>query len=184
MKIAIIVASTRQNRAGRQVGDWVLEQAKDRTDASYELVDLLDFNLPMLSTPVPPAALAGNYAEREVDAWAKKIAEFEGYVLVTPEYNHSVPAAMKNAFDQLGSEWMKKTIAFVGYGADGGVRAVDAWRLVVANFNMYDVRNALAINVFTEMSGDGFRPAERRAQEIADLFDTLEPATKALATLR
>lgn len=184
MKIGIIVGSTRQNRAGLAIGEWVAAQAANRTEATYELVDLNSFNLPMLQTAVPPAMLNGNYAEPEVQAWAKKIAEFDGFIFVTPEYNHGVPAAFKNAVDQLGGEWMKKAIAFVGYGFSGGIVAVENWRNIVANFNMYDIRNALALSLITDVTDGAFTPAEYRVKEITDLFDTLEPAAKALNTLR
>ena len=184
MKIGIIVGSTRQNRAGRAVGEWVAARAEVRTEAEYELVDLADFNLPLLSSAVPPAALNKQYAEPEVQAWSQKIDEVDGFIFVTPEYNHSIPAAFKNAVDVIGPEWMKKAVAFVGYGADGGVRSVEQWRISLANFNVYDIRNALAINIFTEFGEDGFKPNERRAGEITDLFETLEPAAKAMATLR
>ncbi|GAB2476988.1 NADPH-dependent FMN reductase [Luteococcus sediminum] len=184
MKIAIIVGSTRDNRVGRGIADWVAARAETRTDATFELVDLADVNLPMLSSAVPPAGLNKQYTEPEVQAWSQKIDEFDGFVFVTPEYNHGVPAAMKNSVDVIGPEWMKKAIAFVGYGASGGVRSVENWRTIVANFNMYDIRNALEINIFTEIGEDGFEPSERRVAEIADLFDTLVPAAKAMATLR
>ncbi|WP_420176301.1 NADPH-dependent FMN reductase [Luteococcus sp. OSA5] len=184
MKIAIIVGSTRQNRVGKQVGDWVAARAETRTDATYELLDLADYNLPFMTSPTPPAALGKQYPEPEIQAWSKKIDEFDGYVFVTPEYNHGVPAALKNAVDVLGNEWSKKAIAFVGYGANGGVMSVENWRNIIANFNMYDIRNALAINLFTDFADGKFQPAERLVGEINDLFDTLVPAAKAMATLR
>ncbi|MDN5562217.1 MAG: NAD(P)H-dependent oxidoreductase [Luteococcus sp.] len=184
MKIGIIVGSTRQNRAGKQIGEWVAARAEVRTDATFELVDLADFNLPFMTSPLPPAALGKQYPEPEIQAWSKKIDEFDGFILVTPEYNHGVPAAFKNAVDVLGSEWMKKAVGFVSYGADGGVRAVENWRVILANFNIYDIRNAVSINIFTEMSDGAFSPNERRAAEVKDLLDTLVPAAQAMATLR
>lgn len=184
MKIGIIVGSTRQNRAGLAVGQWVLEQAQSRTEASYELVDLAEFDVPLLSTPVPPAMLGGNYPEPEIARWAETMASFDGYVFVTAEYNHAAPGVFKNAIDVLGSEIAKKAVAFVSYGAAGGLLAVENWRGILANFNVYDIRNVVALNIFTEMGENGLNPDARRTQEIADLFDTLEPATKAMATLR
>ncbi|MEL4504762.1 NAD(P)H-dependent oxidoreductase [Luteococcus sp. H138] len=184
MKIGIIVGSTRQNRAGKNIGEWVVAQAEGRTDATFELVDLADFNLPFMTSPVPPAALGKQYPEPEIQEWSKKIDEYDGFVFVTPEYNHSVPAAFKNAVDVLGAEWMHKAVGFVSYGADAGVRAVEAWRVILANFNVYDIRNAVSINIFAEMDDNGFAPNERRAGEVKELFDTLVPAAKAMATLR
>ena len=183
MKIGIIVGSTRDNRVGRTIGDWVLEQAQGR-ETTYELVDLADFDVPMLSSAVPPAALNREYADPAVTAWGRKLDEFDGFVFVTPEYNHGVPGAMKNAVDQVGPELMKKAVAFVGYGANGGIRAVENWRVILANFNMYDIRNALDINIFTEMAEGALKPADRRAEEATELFETLEAASAAMATLR
>ncbi|MEL4356536.1 MULTISPECIES: NADPH-dependent FMN reductase [unclassified Luteococcus] len=184
MKIGIIVGSTRQNRVGKHIGAWVAAQAEGRQDATAELVDLADYNLPFMTSPVPPAALKKQYPEPEIQAWSQKIDEFDGFVFVTPEYNHGVPAAFKNAVDVLGPEWMKKAVGFVAYGADGGVRAVENWRTILANFNIYDIRNAVTINIFTEVNDEGFAPNERRTAEVKDLFDTLVPAAKAMATLR
>lgn len=119
MKIAIIVGSTRENRVGRSVAEWVASQGANRTDAQYELVDLADYQLPLLTSAVPPAALNRQYGDPAIQKWGQKIDGFDGYIFVTPEYNHSVPAALKNSMDVIGPEWMKKAIAFVGYGSGG-----------------------------------------------------------------
>lgn len=107
-------------------------------------------------------------------AWSEKIDALDGYVFVTPEYNHSVPGPFKNAFDSLGSEWSDKPVAFVGYGSAGAVRAVEHWRNIVANLSMFDVRNQLDLNLFTEFDDNGAAPNERRPEEMAAIFDDLE----------
>ena len=176
MKIGIIIGSTRDNRMGASVGEWVMAQTEGRTDATYELVDLADYNLPMLTTAMPPVMLNGQYAA-DVQPWADKIAEFDGFVFVTPEYNHSIPGAFKNAFDSLGSEWQGKPVAFVSYGADSGVRAVEHWRAAIANFSMHDVRAQVPFSLFTDFSAQGFQPADRHLDAIKAVFDQLEAAT-------
>lgn len=79
------------------------------------------------------------------------------YVFMTPEYNHGVPGAFKNAVDLLGPEWVGKAIGFVSYGSAEGVRAVEQWRQIVANFSMFDVRAQASLSNFTEFAPDGTR---------------------------
>ena len=105
-------------------------------------------------------------------------------MFVTPEYNHGVPAALKNAVDVLGSEWAHKAIAFVSYGADGGVRAVEHWRAVVANLFMVDVRAQVSLLVFEDWKDGEFRPLERREGELDTVLDDLVAMTEAVRTLR
>lgn len=97
VRIGIIIGSTRPGRVGEQVARWVLEQAQQRTDAEFELVDLVDFALPHLDEALPAAM--GQYAQAHTKAWAEKVDSFDGYIFVTPEYNHSTSGALKNAID-------------------------------------------------------------------------------------
>lgn len=184
MKIGIITGSTRLGRAGAAVGEWVYENASQREDAEFVLIDLDSYELPLLSEPTIPAAAGGSYEVPQTQAWATTVAELDGFVFVTPEYNHGVPAALKNALDVLGPEWMHKGIAFVGYGADSAVRAVEQWRLVTANVKLHAARAQLALGLFTDWGSDGFAPGERRAKELSVVLDELVPLTEAVATLR
>src|SRR5258705_8968517 len=127
IKIAIIVGSTRPGRNGEAVAKWVYEAAKNRSDAEFELVDIKDFNLPLLDEPVPPSL--GQYSMPHTKVWAAKIDGFDGYVFVTPEYNHGISGALKNAIDFLFAEWNNKAAGFVSYGGAGGARAVEQLRL-------------------------------------------------------
>jgi NAD(P)H-dependent FMN reductase len=119
-KIGIIIGSTRPGRNGEAVGKWVHEVARRRTDAEFELVDLLDYKLPLLDEVYPPAM--GRYQEPHTLQWADKIRSFDGFVFVTAEYNHSIPGALKNVIDFLHAEWNNKAVGFVSYGLAGGVR--------------------------------------------------------------
>ncbi len=183
MKIGIIIGSIRDGRFGEQVANWVFEQASKR-DADYQLVDLKGFNVPLLTSATIPGAANKQYDSAEVQAWSSAIDELDGFIFVTPEYNHSVPGGFKNAFDSLGAEWRQKSLGFVSYGADSGVRAVETWRGIVANFSMYDVRTAIAINLFAEFADGTFVPTKRRTGELKVLFDELEAATVVMAALR
>src|SRR3954454_7591748 len=122
VKIGIIVGSTRPGRNGEAVAKWVHGIASKRSDAQYELVDIAAYALPLLDEPVPPSM--GKYSKEHTKRWAAKIASFDGFVFVTPEYNHGISGALKNAIDFLFAEWNNKAAGFVGYGSAGAVRAV------------------------------------------------------------
>src|SRR5256885_6308122 len=129
LKIAIIIGSTRPGRNGEAVAKWVYEIAKKRSDAEFELVDIKDFNLPLLDEPASP--IMGQYTHEHTKTWSAKIASFDAYVFVTPEYNHGTSGALKNAIDFLYHEWVSKAAGFVSYGGAGGARAVQHPRVVV-----------------------------------------------------
>ena len=106
IKIAVIIGSTRPNRNGEAVAKWVYKITRKRSDAEFELVDIKDFNLPLLGEPVPPSL--GQYSKPHTKVWAAKIGSFDGYVFVSPEYNHGIAGALKNAIDFLFAEWNNK----------------------------------------------------------------------------
>src|SRR5712672_482566 len=148
IKIAIILGSTRPNRNGEAVAKWVYEVAKKRSDAEFELVDIKDFNLPLLDEPVPP--IMGQYSKPHTKAWAAKIGSFDAYVFVTPEYNHGISGALKNAIDFLYHEWVNKAAGFVKIGGAGGVRAVENLRLVMGELQVADVKAQVGLSLFTD----------------------------------
>ena len=185
MKIGIIVGSIREGRRGLKVGKWVDEIAQKRGDADYELIDLKEFNVPLLTDPGLPAMANGKYPTPEVQAWADAIGSCDAFVFVTPEYNHSIPGAFKNAVDSLGAEWMGKPVGFVSYGASGGVRSVEAWRVSLANFGMLDQRTAVELGLFTDFDGQGgFTPAERRVAEVSAMLDSVVASAKMVAAAK
>ena len=120
LKIAIIIGSTRPGRKAEDVARWVYDIAAKRSDASFEIVDIAAYNLPLLDEPIPPSM--NQYEKPHTVVWAAKIATFDAFVFVTPEYNHSTSGALKNAIDFLFREWNDKAAGFVGYGSAGGVR--------------------------------------------------------------
>ena len=138
IKIGIIVGSTRPGRHADAVANWVFEKAKKRTDAQFEVVDIKDFNLPLLDEPIPPSQ--AKYSQPHTKAWARKVASFDAYIFVTPEYNHGPSAALKNAIDFLYAEWNNKAAGFVSYGASAnGGRAVEHLRMVMSELQIADV---------------------------------------------
>jgi NAD(P)H-dependent FMN reductase len=111
LKIAIILGSTRPGRNGKAVADWVLATASGRPGADYDLIDLADHPLRHMDEAIPPTL--GQYTGEHTKAWAATIAPYDGFVLVTPEYNHSTSCVLKNAIDCLYAEWNNKAAAFV-----------------------------------------------------------------------
>ena len=183
-KIAIVLGSTRPGRLGPEVADWVARQAKERPNADYQVLDVAEFDLELLSEPTVPGAANREYDNESTRRWSRAVDEFDGFVFVTPEYNHSVPAALKNAFDVLYPEWGDKPVAFVGYGADGAVRAVEHWRTIVANARMVAVRAQVALSLFQDFTDGELTPIERREGELSMVFDQVEQMAGALAPVR
>lgn len=145
-KINVILGSTRNGRNGGKVAAWVMvEIAKlESSDVSFELIDLLDWKLPFVEYHMPP--LMGEYPEGIVTEWAKKMAEADGYLIITPEYNHGYPAVLKNALDLINKEWNNKPVAFVSYGAgSGGIRAVEQLIQVVVELRMAPLKDQVNI---------------------------------------
>jgi NAD(P)H-dependent FMN reductase len=182
-RIAIILGSTRPGRNGEAVARWVFDIAKQRTDAEYELVDLVDYNLPHLDEAAPPSL--GQYTQPHTKTWAAKIASFDGYVFVTPEYNHSTSGALKNAIDFLYAEWNNKAAGFVSYGSAGGTRAVEHLRLVMGELQVADVRAQVALSLFTDFTNfSQLTPAPHQADAVGVVFDQVVAWSTALASLR
>lgn len=183
LKIAIIIGSTRPGRVGESVARWVADLAQKRSDAEFETVDLEDFNLPLLDEPRPPSM--GDYAHEHTRAWAAKVASFDAYVFITPEYNHGIPGALKNALDFVYAEWNNKAAGFVGYGSAGGVRAVEQMRLVMAELQVATVRSQAMLSLFTDFENmTVFKPHPRHEKSINTMLDQLVAWGGALKTLR
>jgi NAD(P)H-dependent FMN reductase len=183
IRIAIVTGSTRPGRNNEAVAHWVYEITKQRDDAEFELVDIAAFNLPLLNEPAPPSL--GQYSHDHSKTWGKKIGSFDAYVFVTPEYNHGIPAALKNAIDYLFREWNNKAAGFVSYGSAGGARAVEQLRLVMAELMVADVRAQVMLSLFTDFENfTNFKPDPRHLQEVNTMLDQVIAWGTALKSLR
>lgn len=172
MKVGIIIGSTRPGRKAEAVAKWAHEIARKRQDAEFELVDIKDFDLPLLDEPVPPAL--GKYSKPHTKTWAAKIAAFDGYVFVTPEYNHGIPGALKNAIDFLFAEWNDKVAGFVSYGSAGGARSVEQLRLVMAEIKIADVRAQVMLSLHTDFENMSvFKPAAQHENTLNTMLDQM-----------
>ncbi|MEV7685344.1 NADPH-dependent FMN reductase [Streptomyces bungoensis] len=182
-KIGIILGSTRPGRNGEAVARWVLDIASKRSDAEFELVDLLDYKLPHLDEVLPPSM--GQYAQPHTQEWARKIASFDGFVFVTPEYNHSTSGVLKNAIDYLFAEWNNKAAGFVSYGAMGGARAVEHLRLIAGELQMADVRAQVGLSLFHDFENFSvLKPGEFQVDALNTMLDQVLAWSRALAPLR
>ena len=182
-RIAIILGSTRPGRNGEAVARWVLQQAATRTDADFELVDLRDHPLPHLDEAVP--ASMGMYAQPHTKAWAATIAAYDGFVFVTPEYNHGTTGVLKNAIDYLYAEWNNKAAGFVSYGSSGGARAVEHLRLIMGELQVADVRQQVQFSLFHDFENfSTFVPGPQHVAMASVMFDQVVAWSEALQTVR
>jgi NAD(P)H-dependent FMN reductase len=169
-KIGVIISSTRPTRFGEKPAKWILEHAKARGDIDVELVDLRDYPLPLFDAPASDFWMP---TPNEVAAkWQAKLNEFDGYIIVTAEYNRSITGALKNAIDWAYKPFMKKAVAYVGYGSVGGARAIEHLRNIMVELQAVSVRHAIHIG------GSDFVPVmmgQKTWEETAPRFDAFVP---------
>lgn len=184
LKIGIISGSVRQGRNGEAVTDWIYDFAKDRDDdVEYEIVDLLDYDLPMLGAAIPEASQGE--ANATMKAWSEKMASFDGFIFVVPEYNHAVGGALKNALDYLNPELNNKAAGMVGYGGLGGVRAHENLRLILGELQVADVRATVNFSIMTDFENfSEFKPAEYHADNANQMLDQVQAWSRALKSIR
>ncbi|MFC4117148.1 NADPH-dependent FMN reductase [Nonomuraea zeae] len=192
IRIAIILGSTRPGRRVVDVAGWVAEVAGRHPAvkagrAGLELVDIADFELPLLDEPAP--AVIGAYQHDHTKRWAAAIGRFDGFVFVTPEYNSAVPAALKNAIDFLYAEWNDKAAGIVSYGVFGGTRAAEQLRQTMGEIKIADVHAQVAINPYVDFDFTGSAagvcaPGERQEAALALMLDEVFAWSGALRVLR
>jgi NAD(P)H-dependent FMN reductase len=191
LRLAVVTGSTRPGRRSAMVAEWVLEQARAHfaeAPVEVELIDLAEVGLPLLDEPVPAAI--GHYRHEHTRRWAALVSRYDGFVVVTPEYNHSVPAAIKNAIDYLFAEWNDKAAGFVSFGIDGGTRAVEHLRLALAEVKVACVRSQVSLSLFSDFEISDvtqpgrFAPAAQRQSRLTRMLDELVAWATALRSLR
>lgn len=193
MKIGIVIGSIRDGRNGKAIGDWVAARAAERTDAEFVTVDLKEFDLPLMASATLPAMADRKYESDNVSRWSRVIDSCDGFVFVTPEYNHSIPAALKNALDYLFAEWHHKPAGIVSYGLAGGVRAAEHLKTVLLEVKAVPVSAQVALSVFEDFTyADPTDPAspfevtprDHQATALSEMIAEVLAYTTALATLR
>ncbi len=177
LNIGIILGSTRDGRVSPQVGAWVKELADQRGDATYTVIDIADYKLPLLGEPGSDASGAA--------AWSEIVGKQDGFVFIVQEYNHSITGALKNALDYLREEWNNKAAGIVSYGSVGGARAAEHLRGILGELSVADVRVHPALSLFTDFeNGTEFKPAEVQASSVNQMLDQVIPWATALKTIR
>jgi NAD(P)H-dependent FMN reductase len=172
LKVAVVTGSTRPGRNNEAVSSWVHSLAAQRKDAEFELVDIASYNLPLFDEPMSP--LWGRYTHEHTRLWSEKIASFDAYVFVTPEYNHSTSAALKNAIDFLYKEWNNKAAGFVSYGGHGGLRAVEHLRLIMSEVMVATVRGQVTFSLFADFENfKTFKPNPQHEKHMHMMLDQL-----------
>jgi NAD(P)H-dependent FMN reductase len=189
MTIAVILGSTRQGRFSEKPGQWILEHLRKREDIEARLLDLRDFPMPFFDQAMPPA-MPGRppYEHEVVKRWTAEIAASDGFVFVTPEYNHSVAAVLKNAIDWVYPEWNRKAAAFVAYGSVMGARSVEHLRQIAVEVQLAPIRSCVHIPPSTLWAhfqgGDVAKGLAELDASAASMIDDLIWWTAALKTSR
>ena len=148
IKIQVILGTTRQGRFSEKPGKWIFEELQKRGSIGAELVDLRDYDMPFFNEEMSPYAMemAGKeYVNGAVKKWTDKVAEADGFIIVTGEYNHGYPAVLKNALDWVSKQWRSKPVGFVSYGGAGGARVIEQLRQVVIELGMIPIKVALSV---------------------------------------
>lgn len=178
LNIGIILGSTREGRVSEQVGAWAKNIADQRNDANYEIVDIAEYNLPFLGTT--------DGTEPGLAKWNEKINSLDAFVFVVAEYNHGLPAALKNALDSAApTSWHNKAAGIMSYGSTGGARAAEHLRGILGELFVADVRTHPTFSLFLDFENfTTFKPAELHLENMTSLFDQVNSWGKALKAIR
>lgn len=147
MNIKVILGSVRSERTGDRVANWVMKELEHLQDnhTQFELIDLAELNLPFMDEPAPPM-MSDGYQHDHTKAWSKTVSEADGFIFVTPEYNHGYSPVLKNAVDYLYQEWKDKPLGFVGYGAEGAGYSIDQMKQVAEFVGLKPVKHQVGIS--------------------------------------
>ena len=168
LRIAVILGSTRDGRAGEPITRWFVDQASPREDVKIDLVDLAEAGLPHVMPDFESEIMPAS-----VTALSERLVSADGFVVVTPEYNHSFPASLKNGIDWFHDEWFAKPVAFVSYGGmSRGFRAVEQLRQVFVELHAMTTRDGVSINL-DEVGADGCPSSEGLEGAVKLMVDQL-----------
>lgn len=182
-RIQIIVGSVREGRASAPIAHWAQKEAKARGDIDIDVIDLKEWSLPTFALKRPPAM--GNYQDQKQIEFARRIGEADGYIFVSPEYNHGYSSVLKNAIDYVYAEWHRKPVGFVSFGNVGGARSVEQLRLVCVELEMAPLKHAVHLfGVHARIQDDAFAPEDRDTKALNTCLDELEWWARALRSAR
>lgn len=183
MKLLVINGSVRESRATGRVVAWVEKTARQSLqDIEIATVDLKDIKLPMFDEPVSPMMNPDRKPEGQVKVWLDELAAADGYVFVTPEYNHTMPSGLKNAIDYIDFQVMKKPFLVVGHGGVGGARATQELKLALnANIGAVPVPVAIPVIGYVGYQDLISETGEANTEEVRQLESTLKSGLETLA---
>lgn len=186
IKIKVIIGSTRQGRFGDKPAKWIFGQATNKGEIETELLDLRDYPMPFFDEPISPSMAKDPYKNEVVQKWTEKIEEADGFIIVTPEYNHGYSAVLKNALDYVYRGWNSKPVGFVSYGGSaGGTRAVQQLRQVAIELQMVPIRNGIHLHMYWSMLDEkGELKTESLAESAEGFLNQLILWTKNLKKIR
>lgn len=192
MKLGVILGTTRQGRQSEKIAKWVVSTAKEQEGIDVALVDLADYDLPIFEEPVSPRYNPDRKPVEIAQKWMDKLATFDAYVFVTPEYNHSIPGVLKNAFDYLDFQLNRKPAAIVSHGTVGGARAAMHLKEIISEAKAVPIQNFVAIvsPVSSVLSEEGILAEEIAAAQygphtaLENLLGELKWYSDALAAAR
>jgi len=183
IKIQIIIGSTREGRRSEMVARWIYDLAKTRKDAEFELLDLRDYPLPFFNEKGSPQSL--NDEIPVAKKWRDKVSQADGYIIVSPEYNHGYPAVLKNALDYTYKPWNDKPVGFVSYGSVGGARAIEQLRLVSIELQMAPIETSIGLMKIREIFDEnGKMKDDAYSKRVEGLLDNLILWADALLKIR
>ena len=174
MLIYIIVGSIREGRVAIKVADWLQHAISELScnDLETEIVDLKEWGLPLFAGSHPPAS--GIYDQPKQQQWADRVVQADGFIFISPEYNHGYSPALKNAIDYLGKEWQGKPAAYVGYGATNGSRSMSQIRQVTASLGMIDPNAIIEIrDIFKRNKNENFEANEFEVKGLKSMIEKL-----------
>ena len=176
LNIGIILGSTREGRVSPQVGAWVKTLADQKGNANYEIVDIKEYKLPLLGESSDVTGIT---------KWNKKLAELDGFIFVTAEYNHGLPASLKNALDLAKDAWNNKAAGIVSYGSAGGARAAEHLRGILGELQIADVRTHVLLSLFNDFENySKFKPLDLHQRNMNGMLDQLVSWATALKQTR
>jgi NAD(P)H-dependent FMN reductase len=155
LKIGIIIGTSRPGRNGEKITEWFKSVTDNYSGIEFDYIDLAEVDLPFYDEPVPPSMSNRQYQNKHTLEWSARVDGLDGFVIITPEYNRGPAAILKNALDFLNPEWNNKPVAFVGYGANGGVRAIEQLRSNAIELQMNPIREHVALPIFNFFQEDG-----------------------------
>ncbi len=182
-RLGVILGTVRPNRVGASVAQWVADKANAVEGVEAEVIDIASFSLPLFAEPMPPAMAAPR--DPAGAKFNETVSSYDALIFVSPEYNHSIPGALKNAIDFLEPKALaNKGVGFVGYSFSGGVRQVEHLRQILANFEAAMVAQQVSLSLITDFENKSeFKPGAHHDNEVQGMVAAMVARADALSGL-